>query len=100
MVTGAGGSIGSELCRQIMKLKPATLVLYDLNEFGLYAIERELQSFDIDVPIFAILGNVQDQKRIESACSRYAINTIYHAAAYKHVPMVERNTTEGVRNNV
>jgi UDP-N-acetylglucosamine 4,6-dehydratase len=98
MVTGAGGSIGSELCRQIIKLQPTALVLYELNEFSLYAIERELQSFD--VPIFALLGNVQDQNRIESACSRFNINTIYHAAAYKHVPMVEKNTTEGVRNNV
>jgi len=100
MVTGAGGSIGSELCRQIIKLQPTALVLYELHEFGLYAIERELHTFDIDVPIFALMGNVQDQKRIESACSRFNINTIYHAAAYKHVPMVEKNTTEGVRNNV
>jgi FlaA1/EpsC-like NDP-sugar epimerase len=100
MVTGAGGSIGSELCRQIIKLQPSALVLYELNEFGLYAIEKELQSFAIDVPIFTLLGNVQDQNRIESVCSRFKINTIYHAAAYKHVPMVEKNTTEGVRNNV
>ena len=100
MVTGAGGSIGSELCRTIIRLKPSSLVLYELNEFSLYAIERELESLDIGVPIFALLGNVQDQKRIESACSRFNINTIYHAAAYKHVPMVEKNTSEGVRNNV
>lgn len=100
MITGAGGSIGSELCRQIIRLQPTALVLYELSEFGLYAIEKELESFAIDVPIFALLGNVQDQNRIESACSRFNINTIYHAAAYKHVPMVEKNTTEGVRNNV
>ena len=100
MVTGAGGSIGSELCRTIIRLKPSSLVLYELNEFSLYAIEMELESLDIGVPVFALLGNVQDQKRIESVCSRFNINTIYHAAAYKHVPMVEKNTSEGVRNNV
>ncbi|MEH6446453.1 MAG: nucleoside-diphosphate sugar epimerase/dehydratase [Oceanospirillaceae bacterium] len=100
MVTGAGGSIGSELCRQIVKLKPIALILYEINEFGLYAIERELQSMAADVPVYALLGCVQNQNRIELACSRFEINTIYHAAAYKHVPMVEKNTTEGVRNNV
>ena len=100
MVTGAGGSIGSELCRTIIRLKPSSLVLYELNEFSLYAIERELELLDTAVPIFALLGNVQDQKRIESTCSRFKINTIYHAAAYKHVPMVEKNSSEGVRNNV
>jgi len=100
MVTGAGGSIGSELCRTIIRLKPSSLVLYELNEFSLYAIERELELLGVGVPIFALLGNIQDQKRIESACSRFNINTIYHAAAYKHVPMVEKNTSEGVRNNV
>ena len=100
MVTGAGGSIGSELCRTIIKLKPLSLVLYELNEFSLYAIERELESLDTGVPIFALLGNVQDQNRIESVCLRFKINTIYHAAAYKHVPMVEKNTSEGIKNNV
>ena len=100
MVTGAGGSIGSELCQTIIKLKPLSLVLYELNEFSLYAIERELESLDTGVPIFALLGNVQDQNRIESICLRFKINTIYHAAAYKHVPMVEKNTSEGIKNNV
>lgn len=100
MVTGAGGSIGSELCRTIIRLKPLSLVLYELNEFSLYAIERELESLDTGVPIFALLGNVQDQNRIESVCLRFKINTIYHAAAYKHVPMVEKNTSEGIKNNV
>lgn len=100
MVTGAGGSIGSELCRQIIKLQPTTLVLYELNEFSLYAIESELQSLVTEVPVFALLGSVQDQKRLELACLRFEIATVYHAAAYKHVPMVERNSIEGVRNNV
>jgi len=100
MVTGAGGSIGSELCRQIIKLEPTTLVLYELNEFVLYTIEKELQSFGLHVPIIAVLGNVLNQPRLESVCQRFSINTIYHAAAYKHVPMVEKNTSEGIRNNV
>lgn len=100
MVTGAGGSIGSELCLQIIKLQPTMLVLYELNEYGLYAIERELQSLNIDIPIIPILGSVLHQSRVEAVCRRFKVNTIYHAAAYKHVPMVEKNTSEGVRNNV
>ncbi|MDC9725208.1 MAG: nucleoside-diphosphate sugar epimerase/dehydratase [Gammaproteobacteria bacterium] len=100
IVTGAGGSIGSELCRQILKLKPTRLVLYELNEFGLYAIEKELDSLGMDISIIPVLGSVVNQSRVEAICRRFEINTIYHAAAYKHVPMVEKNTTEGVRNNV
>jgi FlaA1/EpsC-like NDP-sugar epimerase len=100
MVTGAGGSIGSELCRQIIKLEPSQLVLYEVNEFGLYNIEKELKHLDFEVPIISILGTVLNQTRLESVCKRFNVNTIYHAAAYKHVPMVEKNTTEGVRNNV
>ena len=100
MVTGAGGSIGSELCRQIVKLKPSLIVLYELNEFCLYSIEKELQSLTQTIMIIPVLGTVLNQTRIELVCKRFEINTIYHAAAYKHVPMVEMNTTEGVRNNI
>ncbi|MDH5358800.1 MAG: polysaccharide biosynthesis protein [Gammaproteobacteria bacterium] len=100
LVTGAGGSIGSELCRQIIKLQPTMLVLYELNEFGLYVIEKELFQLREDIPIIAVLGSVQNQQRLEMICQRFNINTIYHAAAYKHVPLVEQNTTEGIRNNV
>tara|TARA_R110001583_G_C5671425_1_gene411205 strand:- start:32886 stop:34814 length:1929 start_codon:yes stop_codon:yes gene_type:complete len=100
MVTGAGGSIGSELCRQIVKLQPTTLVLYELNEFGLYAIEKELLELNLNIPIIAVLGSVLNQTRVEAICQQFNINTIYHAAAYKHVPMVEKNATEGIRNNV
>lgn len=100
MVTGAGGSIGSELCRQIMKLQPTTLVLYELNEFGLYEIEKELKQKNESVTIIALLGSVLNQQRVEVICQRFNVQTIYHAAAYKHVPMVERNTSEGVRNNI
>ena len=102
MVTGAGGSIGSELCRQIIKLQPTSLVLYELNEFGLYAIEKELLELglQLDIPIIAVLGSVLNQSRVEAICRQFNVNTIYHAAAYKHVPMVEKNATEGIRNNV
>ena len=100
MVTGAGGSIGSELSRQIIKLQPTTIVLYELNEFVLYSIEKELQSLGVSVPIIAVLGNVLNQSRLELVCNRFKVNTIYHAAAYKHVPMVEKNTSEGIRNNI
>lgn len=100
MVTGAGGSIGSELCRQIAKLQPTALVLYEFNEFALYEIEKELQALALDITIISVLGTVINQTRIESICKHFKVNTIYHAAAYKHVPLVEKNTTEGVRNNV
>jgi FlaA1/EpsC-like NDP-sugar epimerase len=100
MVTGAGGSIGSELCRQIIKLQPTSLVLYELNEFGVYAIEKELLELNLNIPIVAVLGSVLNQVRVEAICQQFNINTIYHAAAYKHVPMVEKNATEGIRNNV
>lgn len=100
MVTGAGGSIGSELCRQILKLQPTMLILYELNEFGLYEIEKELQHKNSSSPIIAVLGSVLNQQRLEAICQRFNVQTIYHAAAYKHVPMVEKNTSEGVRNNI
>jgi FlaA1/EpsC-like NDP-sugar epimerase len=101
MVTGAGGSIGSELCRQIVKLEPTALVLFELSEFGLYAIEQELNKIaDEGITVYALLGSVQDQQRVEAVCQKFAVNTIYHAAAYKHVPLVEHNTSEGIQNNV
>ena len=100
MVTGAGGSIGSELCRQIIRLQPTTLILYELNEFSLYEIEKELKQYDNTISIIAVLGSVLNQQRLEAICQRFNTQTIYHAAAYKHVPMVERNTSEGIRNNV
>jgi FlaA1/EpsC-like NDP-sugar epimerase len=100
LVTGAGGSIGSELCRQIVKLKPKLIVLYELNEFSLYSIEQELLQLEPTLPIYALLGSVQNQSRLERLCTMYSVETIYHAAAYKHVPLVENNSIEGVRNNV
>lgn len=101
MVTGAGGSIGSELCRQIINLSPNTLILFDVSEYSLYQIEQELLQNNINnVRIMAILGSVQNHSRLLSSIQHFQIHTLYHAAAYKHVPMVEQNTVEGVRNNI
>jgi FlaA1/EpsC-like NDP-sugar epimerase len=100
MVTGAGGSIGSELCRQILFLKPKQLILFEISESSLYQIERELD--EIGVPyadILPILGSVRDRERLEKICKHFGVQTIYHAAAYKHVPLVEYNNSEGVLNN-
>ncbi len=102
MVTGAGGSIGSELCRQVVIQRPACIVLLDHSEFALYAIDRELQAMSAakGVRIFAKLGSVLDQPLLEYLMRSYEVQTIYHAAAYKHVPMVEENIQQGLRNNI
>jgi FlaA1/EpsC-like NDP-sugar epimerase len=100
LVTGAGGSIGSELCRQIINLRPTRLILLDASEFNLYSIHRELTAADGDVPIVPQLASVQDEAAINATISTWAPDTIYHAAAYKHVPLVEDNVAEGIRNNV
>jgi FlaA1/EpsC-like NDP-sugar epimerase len=98
MVTGAGGSIGSELCRQIIKNKPKMLVLYELTEFALYDIDKELRQ-TASCEIVPILGTVQDQQKLERIIEQYEIQTVYHAAAYKHVPLVECNPIAGLKNN-
>ena len=104
MVTGAGGSIGSELCRQIIAQKPKTLILFELNEYNLYKIEQELNAtkhnLKSQTKIIAALGSVQRQNRLEKLMTSYEVDTLYHAAAYKHVPLVEDNVVEGIRNNV
>lgn len=104
LVTGAGGSIGSELCRQLIRLNPATLILFETCEYALYTIEKELRKIvsrhHLKSELVSLLGNVQDQPRIEKILKTFSVNTIYHAAAYKHVPMVEHNMIEGVRNNI
>ena len=101
MVTGAGGSIGSELCRQILLLKPKILILYELNEFALYTIDKELLDLSVmNVEVFPILGSVNNVKRLSRVFKKFGVQTIYHAAAYKHVPMVEFNNSEGVSNNI
>lgn len=104
MVTGAGGSIGSELTRQILFSKPKTLILVEQSEFALYAIDAELRSRikneNLDTELVSLLGNVRQYDWLRKICTTWQINTIYHAAAYKHVPIVEHNVTEGVLNNV
>lgn len=104
MVTGAGGSIGSELCRQIIKLNPSHLVLFELSEYALYQIEQELSEYirkkDLKIELHAIMGSAQKQHRMEVVMKSFSVETVYHAAAYKHVPLVEHNVIEGVRNNV
>lgn len=108
LVTGAGGSIGSELCRQIIKNKPKCLVLYELSEYALYAIHQDLLAWQVanpvgsdssDTQIIALLGNVNNQQKLNMVFTKHAIDTVYHAAAYKHVPIVEYNPFEGVINN-
>ena len=105
LVTGAGGSIGSELCRQIIKHQPKCLVLYELSEYALYAIHQELLAWQKEHPesqsveIFALLGNVTNADRLHKIFNKHNIETVYHAAAYKHVPIVEFNPFEGAVNN-
>lgn len=98
MVTGAGGSIGSELCRQIIKNQPKKLVIYELTEFALYSIDKEL-NLNTNIEIIPILGTVLDQAKLERIIEQYSIQTVYHAAAYKHVPLVECNPIAGLKNN-
>ena len=104
MVTGAGGSIGSELCRQILHQKPSKLILFEVSEYSLYAIEKELvekvKKEGLTVEIYPLLGSVQRENRLQAVMEAFQVQTLYHAAAYKHVPMVEFNVVEGVRNNV
>ena len=108
MVTGAGGSIGSELCRQLVKAGPSVLLLVELTEFALYAIEQELQNVLMDeqggdvrsVRLVPLLANVRDASRMDEILRTWKPHTVYHAAAYKHVPLVEHNPAEGVKNNV
>ena len=103
MVTGAGGSIGSELCRQILTQSPRKLILFEMAEPSLYEIDMELRTLakarGLQVRIVPLLGSVQNPRRVESALRRFGVQTLFHAAAYKHVPLVEENVVEGVRNN-
>ena len=108
LVTGAGGSIGSELCRQVIKTQPRRLLLLEMSEFALYQIHQEIQSAlvlyedktDEALEIVPLLGSVCDEVRMQEIMDTWKPHTVYHAAAYKHVPLVEHNPAEGVRNNV
>lgn len=104
MVTGAGGSIGSELCKQIIKLKPKCLVIFEQSEFALYDINSELALLDEEHStanhVVPVLGSVLDKERMTQVCQAFSIDTIYHAAAYKHVPLTEKNPLEVIRNNI
>lgn len=104
MVTGAGGSIGSELCRQIVHLEPTTLILYEHSEYALYSIHRELQSWIHQqgqaLQLIPILGSIRNSKRLRDVIKGWGVETLYHTAAYKHVPVVEYNISEGINNNV
>jgi FlaA1/EpsC-like NDP-sugar epimerase len=104
MVTGAGGSIGSELCRQIVRVAPVRLVLFEMSELALYNLERELHEIavrgQLDIEIVPLLGNANDAERVREILLAYGVQTVYHAAAYKHVPIVEHNVIRGIHNNV
>jgi FlaA1/EpsC-like NDP-sugar epimerase len=104
MVSGAGGSIGSELCRQIILLQPEQMILFENSEIALYNIDRELNALverrKLDVKIHAVLGNAHHKYRVRDVMQAFGVHTVYHAAAYKHVPIVEQNLVEGVHNNV
>ncbi len=100
LVTGAGGSIGSELCRQIIKGNPKSLVLCELSEFALYKIYEELKLMNKTLKIVPLICNIQDENKINKILKTFIVDTVYHAAAYKHVPLVESNICEGVQNNV
>jgi FlaA1/EpsC-like NDP-sugar epimerase len=104
MVTGAGGSIGSELCRQILRVAPRRLVLYEMSELALYNAERELAEIaeceQLGAEIVPLLGNAHNRERVREVLAAYGVQTVYHAAAYKHVPIVEHNVIKGIHNNV
>lgn len=104
MVTGAGGSIGSELCRQIVQYDPAMIVLFELSEYALYSITNEVQeglsASDRRTEVRGVLGSVQNSRRVREVMETFGVQTVYHAAAYKHVVLVEENVVEGIRNNV
>jgi len=100
LVTGAGGSIGSELCREIVKLSPKRIILFEINEFALYQIERDLIERNSAKNILAVLGDINHKDQLSSLMKKYGIETVFHAAAYKHVPLVEKNSISAIRTNI
>jgi FlaA1/EpsC-like NDP-sugar epimerase len=100
LITGGGGSIGSELCRQVARAKPSRLIIFEQSELNIYNMERELQMKFPDLRLEAVLGDVKNKIRVDWVCKTFAPEVIFHAAAYKHVPMVEKNPSEGICNNI
>lgn len=100
LITGAGGSIGSEISRQVIKNNPKQVILLDSNEYALYSIKREIEVTTNESNIYSVLGNVTNKKRMTEVMEAFDVNTVYHAAAYKHVPLVEENPFEAVFNNI
>jgi len=100
MITGAGGSIGSEISRQVAKNTAKKIILLDSNEYALYSIKNEILGYENSPDIYAVLANVNNKKRIKEVCTAFRVDTIYHTAAYKHVPLVEENPFEAVENNI
>ena len=99
LITGAGGSIGSEISRQVAR-KASKIILLDTNEYALYSIKNEIENLLPETELHAVLGSVTNKKRITEICKAFAVDTVYHAAAYKHVPLVEENPFEAVFNNI
>ena len=100
LVTGGGGSIGSELCRQVAEMHPFQLIIFDHGELNLYAIDHELRQRYPDLQLVVVLGDVKNKERVDWVFKKFYPEVVFHAAAYKHVPMVELNPAEGVSNNV
>ena len=100
LVTGAGGSIGSELCRQILGFKPQKLIMLDIYENTLYEVEMELRQKNRNAPIETIIASVRDKKRIDEIFAKYRPQIVFHAAAHKHVPLMENSPEEAIKNNV
>jgi FlaA1/EpsC-like NDP-sugar epimerase len=100
LITGAGGSIGSELCRQVARFQPARLVLYELSEFNLYSIEQELTQLFPQLPLVRLIGDVKDLAHLRQTLAAWPAQVVFHAAAYKHVPLMEEhNAAAALRNN-
>ena len=100
LITGAGGSIGSEISRQVAENNPKKVILLDVNEYALYSIKKEIEGFGKGIDLYAVLASVNNKKRILEVCNAFKVNTVYHAAAYKHVSLVEENPFEAVSNNI
>tara|TARA_B100000212_G_C27381619_1_gene537378 strand:- start:2725 stop:4551 length:1827 start_codon:yes stop_codon:yes gene_type:complete len=100
LITGAGGSIGSELSRQVVKNNPSQVILFDSNEYALYSIRKELETVSDKIEIFSILGSVTNKRKMLELCNSFNVDTVYHAAAFKHVSLVEENPFEAVSNNI